>query len=195
MKPPKAKTIVILLTAILSAVTLTSVALLYLKGRQYNKNVAVPYKNSQVTDILYAMNYFQLYEIPEFVITDKNGDKHIASKIIHEFSFVLFLSNDFCPSCIEQLMNAYDNIRNRIPIFIVFENISIRELNFRSEVFENAMCYSTETWPFAKEHLNQILLYVGDNSCILGNLIPFDGMNSSLYEIFFNKASLHYENL
>ena len=110
MKPPKAKTIVILLTAILSAVTLTSVALLYLKGRQYNKNIAVPYKNSQVTDILYAMNYFQLYEIPEFVITGKNGDKHIASKIIHEFSFVLFLSNDFCPSCIEQLMNAYDNI-------------------------------------------------------------------------------------
>lgn len=44
-------------------------------------------------------------------------------------------------------------------------------------------------------HADNKKLYVGDNSCVLGNLIPFDGMNSSLYEIFFNKASLHYENL
>ena len=136
-------------------------------------------------------------EIQNFILRDVNGNTVLFDKAVPDSSVVLFLSEDFCPICVDSLMSSYSRVLSDIlPVYIVFNNISVKELNFRSEIFDGALCFSTINADGTAEEFfqcSQLLLYI-ENMRVNQVLIPYSGLSTDAYYVFFEKLS-NYEEI
>lgn len=188
------KTDIAVLLLMLGITVATVISVIVLKNRATENVSAAGYEdavslNSIVLSSLYTMNSFQMSYLQNFVIDNKHGERQIFSKVIKQPSLVLFISEDFCPICIETIMKEYYLSASDTPLFVIFNNISKRELRFRSDVFNDATCLSMPAENLFYENLqtSQLLLYLSEDMYIEGVLAPFSGMNEDVYKSFFTK--------
>lgn len=136
------------------------------------------------------MNLFQMTYLTDIAIEDNQGIQSLLSNNITTPSFILFLSENYCPSCLESIMMSYSVMTDSFPMIIVFNNISLRELHFRSSIIEETTCYSLiGEYPF---DIPQALFFTDRSMYIYGALIPYNGIAQNEYSIFFSKCK-NYE--
>lgn len=194
MKHRKIDITVLLLMLVITVGTVISVIMLKAKGlksTQTGCEEAISLNGVVITS-LYTMNVFQMSYLQDFVVDNDDGERLLFRKVVKQPSYVLFLSEDFCPICIETLMEEYSLSASDVPLFVIFNNIPQRELKFRNNVFDNATCFSMPADNLFYENLriSQLLLYLSEDMYIEGVLAPFNGIKKDAYETFFTKKSL-----
>lgn len=136
------------------------------------------------------MNLFQMTYLRDIAIEDNQGKQSLLSKNITTPSLILFLSENYCPSCLESIMISYSDMTDSFPMIIIFNNISMRELHFRSSIIDETTCYSLiGEFPF---DIPQALFFTDRSMYIYGTLIPYNGIALNEYSIFFSKCK-NYE--
>lgn len=159
-------------------------------GKVGNDSIAVSSEK-----IIYSTNKLLLSKMPEMVCMDIDGNSLLLSREIHEPTFILVLSEDFCSICVEDIVDSYrEYIGNRLPLKVVFKDIPLRELNFRSEVFSDAECFSLQSDLLEIESSSQSLFLVSENLLIRNVILPFSGMSKDAYDVFFQNSNNTLDN-
>ena len=141
---------------------------------------------------VHNMNLFQMTYLTDIAIEDAHGRQSLLSKNVTTPSLILFLSENYCPSCLESIMMSYSDKTDPFPMIIIFNNISLRELHFRSSIINETTCYSLiGEMPF---DITQALFFTDSSMYIYGTLIPYNGIDQNEYSIFFSKCR-NYETL
>lgn len=195
MKSSVFYTLSIILMSIMFVITVASVTTVRKIAKNSNDNV----DNDNITvsseKIIYSTNKLLLSRMPEMACMDVNGNNVLLSKVIHEPAFILVLSEDFCSICVEDIVDSYrEYIGNRLPLKVVFKDIPLRELNFRSEVFSDAECFSLQSDLLEIESSSQSLFLVSENLLIRNVILPFSGMSKDAYDVFFQNSNNTLDN-
>ena len=185
----------IILMSVMFVITVVSVATVRKVAKNSNGKVGNDSIAVSSEKIIYSTNKLLLSKMPEMVCMDIDGNSLLLSREIHEPTFILVLSEDFCSICVEDIVDSYrEYIGNRLPLKVVFKDIPLRELNFRSEVFSDAECFSLQSDLLEIESSSQSLFLVSENLLIRNVILPFSGMSKDAYDVFFQNSNNTLDN-
>lgn len=131
--------------------------------------------------------------ISDFLCRNVDNElKKFSSNLNGKPISILFLSENFCPDCVNKIMTTYNNIPEEKPrLFIVFNDITIRELSFRQEIFKDVICLSSQG---TTEYMlaPQTLMYVDKNNLILNMMFLSNTQDVDLSDLFFKHTQNHF---
>lgn len=188
------------LYTILSLLLIIIIIFCLIKIKNYKKllsEIQIYYENVATTEVLYNTNYLILNNLNEIVCLDVEGNKTLLSNYITNPTIIMLLSENSCSICVENAMAAFDNVFGtgiKPEILVLYKNLSLRELNFRNEIFSEAKCFSVLEEPLEFGVNEQILLFVDGNMLIRNALLPFTGMSEDMYNTFFQNIKNYISN-
>lgn len=179
----------IILMSVMFVITVVSVATVRKVAKNSNGKVGNDSIAVSSEKIIYSTNKLLLSRMPEMVCMDIDGNSLLLSREIHEPTFILVLSEDFCSICVEDIIDSFrECIGNRLPLKVIFKDITLRELNFRNEVFSDAECFSLQNDLLELELSSQSLFLLSENLLIKNVILPFSGMSKDAYDVFFHNS-------
>lgn len=188
------------LYTILSLLLIIIIIFCLIKIKNYKNllsEIQIYYENVATTEVLYNTNYLILNNLNEIVCLDVEGNKTLLSNYITNPTIIMLLSENSCSICVENAMAAFDNVFGtgiKPEILVLYKNLSLRELNFRNEIFSEAKCFSVLGEPLEFGVNEQILLFVDGNMLIRNALLPFTGMSEDMYNTFFQNIKNYISN-
>lgn len=191
MKNTALHTVTIILMAIMFVITIIAVASVSKITKEKTIGISTDIHPEYIENntIAYLTNELILSSVPEFACKDINDKDLLLTNIIHEPTFILALTEDFCSICVDSIINAYNEYRREdIPLIIIFNQIALRELHFRNEVFSKIECYSSLSDISKIGFSGQAILFVTDDLVIRNALLPFSGMHNKAYYSFFQNC-------
>lgn len=181
--------LVVLMFCVMLTMTIVSTFKFH-KLKVCNQNISDVYKPNKLNRVL-------MTKLSDFVSIDSDGIEFMFNQRIFNPSLVLVLSEEFCPQCVETIVDKYLNCSGAKPsLYVVFNNISLRELSFRQSVFKDIPCFSSLT-SIEQSLSSHSLFYVDENRYIL-NAIFLDDVShvgEDDFEYFFNNVNLQYNGI